>query len=327
MASVWLLFLAGTGALTLGSLIYNVFDFLSFHLFTPSRPVIRYSRGNKPAYALITGSSAGIGLGIAQALAKQGFNLILLAHIASELSEAVARIRELQPDIDVRVIVMDARTATPEEMEAAVQSIADLDVTILVNNIGGNPIAHPPFRPFGTYSSTDVDAVINQNARFMARLTALLLPVLSRKPTGPEQCSLVLNVSSMAWYGTPWMAMYTATKSFNLAMTWALAREFTVDPAISHVKALAVIPGEVRSQGNNQADSDRAVKWDQYGQLIVNKMDQAVKRGMRDMSPHWLQDIQRRILVWLPEGVRTQAMIDMIKMKRDVFNAVYKKKD
>ncbi|KAM0249151.1 hypothetical protein ACHAQJ_009190 [Trichoderma viride] len=327
MTSLWLLFLASTGALTLGCFAYNVLDFLSFHLFTPSRPVTRYNRGNKPAYALITGSSAGIGLGIAQALAKQGFNLILLAHNASRLSEAVAQIHKLQPGIDIRVIVMDARTATPEEMRVAVQSITDLDVTILVNNVGGNPIAYPPFRPFETYSSTDIDAVINQNARFMARLTALLLPILSRKPLSPGQCSLVLNVSSMAWYGTPWLAMYTATKSFNLAMTWALAREFTVDPAISHVKALAVIPGEVRSQGNNQADSDGAVKWDRYGQLIVNKMDQAVKRGMRDMSPHWLQDIQRRILNWLPEGVRTQAMIDMIKMKRDVFNAVYNKED
>ncbi len=111
--------------------------------------------------------------------------------------------------------------------------------------------------------------------------------------------------------------MYTATKSFNLAMSWALVREFAADQTTGHVSALAVIPGEVRSQGNNQADSDSAVRWDRYGQLIVNKMDRAVRRGMKDMSPYWLHDIQRRILVLLPEGTQTQSMIDMIKKKKD----------
>ncbi len=327
MATLWLLALAVLGALTLARLVYSAFAFVSFHIFLPSHPVARYRRGNKPVYALVTGSSAGIGLGVAQALAKQGFNLIVLAHIASELSAAVAQIRELQPSIDVRTIVMDARTATPEEMDAAVQSIAELDVTILVNNVGGNPITNQPFRFFATYSSADVDAVMNQNARFMARLTALMLPILKRKPAGPGQRSLILNMSSMAWYGAPWLTMYTATKSFNLAMTWALAREFAVDPDASHVSALAVVPGEVRSQGNNQPDSDHAVRWDRYGQLIVSKMDRAVRRNMRDMSPHWLHDIQGRILVLLPEGTRTQAMIDMIKGKKDAFNAAFEKQD
>ncbi len=202
MTSLWLFFLAALGALTLACLIYSVLAFISFHLFTPSRPVARYNRGGEPVYAFVTGSSAGIGLGIAQALAQQGFNLICLAHIAPELSEAVAQLRTIRPDIDVRAIVLDARTATPEEMEAAVQSIATLNVTILVNNIGGNPIAHPPFRSLDTYSIADVDTVINQNARFMARLTALMLPILSRKPASAGQRSprLEHGLHGLVWH-------------------------------------------------------------------------------------------------------------------------------
>jgi len=46
----------------------------------------------------------------------------------------------------------------------------------------------------------EVDAHVDLNARFMARLTTLLLPVLTR-----QDRSLILNLSSPARMGMPWL--------------------------------------------------------------------------------------------------------------------------
>ena len=117
-------------------------------------------------WALITGSSAGIGLGIAQELIRQGFGVILHGHLADELAQAKDTLLALSspsPEgAQVKVIVLDARTATPEEMQSAVQSISHLQVSILVNNVGGNPIRDPNFLDIKDHTCDDIDAVINQ---------------------------------------------------------------------------------------------------------------------------------------------------------------------
>jgi 17beta-estradiol 17-dehydrogenase / very-long-chain 3-oxoacyl-CoA reductase len=85
ISSLWATILSGTGVLTLLYTAFSIFRFLTFHLIKPSHPLQAYKRaGDEPAYALITGSSAGIGLGIAQALVKEGFAVILLGHLADE---------------------------------------------------------------------------------------------------------------------------------------------------------------------------------------------------------------------------------------------------
>ena len=325
VSSILVPILTGIGALTLLYNAYSIIRFLTFHLITPSRPLQSYKRaGPEPTYALITGSSAGIGFGVAQALVKEGFAVILLGHLPDELAEAKASLQKLRPDAVVRILVMDARTATAEEMAAAVQSIADLQVSILLNNVGGNPVKLPAFRVMATYSCEDVDAVINQNARFMARLTALMLPILSRKP-GPKERSLVLNTSSGAMVGMPWLIMYGATKAFNWGFSCGLSRELEANLATKHIDCLAILPGEVLSQGNCEGVPKSEPKWDYFGQCIVNKVDNAISRGHRDLSPYILHDLQNKILPMLPEGMKTKGINDVMVRKRDAFNTAYEK--
>ncbi|KAJ9145018.1 Very-long-chain 3-oxoacyl-CoA reductase [Pleurostoma richardsiae] len=325
MGALWLSVLATVGAVAIARLVYCAADFIAFHLITPSRPLTPYKRaGKQPVYALVTGASAGIGFGVAQELVKQGFGVVLLGHLAGELAEAADALRKLTADAAVRTLVVDARTATPAELDAAIASVADLRVTILVNNVGSNPVAHPPFRPLATYSAADIDAVIDMNARFMARLTALMLPVLSQKG-GPEERSLIINMSSGAWVGSPWLVMYGATKAFNLGFSRGLARELEVEPATRHVDCLAIVPGDVLSQGNSVGVPSSAPNSDEYGRCIVHKVDGALRRQRRDTAPYWLHGIQTTILDVVPESAVTRGMTDMLRHKRDAFNAVYQK--
>lgn len=328
----------------------RIVDFLLFHLSNPAKPLESYRRrGPSPTYALITGASAGIGYGVAQALIRNGFGVILLGHKEAELAEAAAKlIAQVALPEDaagtdagafVKTIVMDAQTATPQEMEDALRvTVIDpgLRVSILVNNVGSCPITLPAWRELATYSPGDIDAVIDLNTRFMARLTSLMIPVLAHngsgvdehgKSFGTHRRSLIINVSSVGHVGLPWMVMYGATKSFNLAFSRGLARELETSAGTRHVDCLAIIPGDVRSQGNCLGSSKWSPDSDTYGACIVNRVDGAVRRGWRDVSPYWLHHLQLALLDLIPESHRTKGMVDMMRQKKNAWDEVGKSKD
>jgi 17beta-estradiol 17-dehydrogenase / very-long-chain 3-oxoacyl-CoA reductase len=296
-------------------------QFLTFHLIKPARPLHAYKRAGTNAYALITGSSAGIGLGISMELVRQGFDVILLGHLPDELAEAAATLKKIRPGALVRTLVINAITATSGEIEAAVRSIADFEISILVNNVGGNFVRMPPVRQLSTFSCAEVDAVIDQNARFMARLTALMLPLLSRRRSGASSSerSLILSIASAAMYGAPWMVMYSATKAFDWAFSVALARELAAYPETLHIDSLAVVPGDVHSQGNCRGLPADSPRWDDFGRNIVLKTDGALWRGWRDMRPDWWHDLELSVFTALsePEGIRTRVLTDKLRLKRD----------
>lgn len=326
-------------------------DFLFFHFSTPAKPLESYRRrGPDPAYALITGASAGIGYGIGQALVRNGFGVILLGHKEAELAEAAARlVAQVPPEYStgagvdagafVKTIVMDAQTATPQELEDALRATvvdAGLRVSILVNNVGSCPVALPAWREHATYSPEDIDAVIDLNTRFMARLTALMVPVLAHNGAGADaqgasfgthRRSLIINLSSAGNVGLPWMVMYGATKAFNLAFSRGLARELEMSPETKHIDCLCIVPGDVRSQGNCLGSSKGSPDSDTYGAYIVNRVDGAVRRGWRDVSPYWLHHLQLALVDFIPESHRTKGVVDLMRQKKTAWDEVDKPKD
>jgi 17beta-estradiol 17-dehydrogenase / very-long-chain 3-oxoacyl-CoA reductase len=330
-----LLALAGLGAVVAIRLLQSALDFLSFHLLPGSLgslTVKRYQRPGNAAWALVTGASAGIGLGIAQELVRQGFGVVLLGHLQDELEQAAAQLRAMRPDDEltkhqdgrVRTVVLDARTATPSDLEKLADTLRPLNLTILVNNVGGNPIAHPTFRHHATYSCADVDAVIDQNARFMARLTALLIPLLARvkpgtQPTQNQNRSLILSI------GVPYRVMYSATKGFNRAFGAALARELALDPATAHVDSLVVIPGEVRSQGNCRGLPSNAPRWDVFGRDIVRKAGVAAAREWREMFPHWRHALEYALLEIAPRAAVEKGLVEQLTAKKQAWDEYLQK--
>lgn len=324
-------------------------DFLLFHFRTPAKPLEGYRRrGPNPAYALITGAGAGIGYGIAQALVKNGFGVILLGHKADELAEATAKLTAQVPPqyrvdgVDaaafVKTIVMDAQTATPREMEDALRATIiepGLRVSILVNNVGSVPIALPAWRELATYTAGEVDCVIDLNTRFMSRLTALMLPVLTHNGSGEDghgmsfgthRRSLIINLSSAGAVGLPWMVMYGATKAFNLAFSRGLSRELELSGKTRHIDCLCVVPGDVRSQGNNLGSSRGSPDSDTYGWYIVNRVDGAVRRGWRELTPFWLHHLQLALVDLVPESVRTKGVVDLMTQKKTAWEDMEKSK-
>ncbi|KUI72412.1 Very-long-chain 3-oxoacyl-CoA reductase 1 [Cytospora mali] len=344
------------GGFILVSTLEHVRQFAIFHFSTPSKPLQKYRRsGNEPTYALITGGNGGIGYGIALSLVQHGFGVILLGRNGERLSAAATSLREAialstaedaargmvmssaDRDRYVKTIILDPQTATPDQIADSVrESIVkpNLDVSILVNNVGSVPIAHPPYRELVTYTAADIDNVINLNARFMAHLTINMLPILGRMPAqrplnialNRGRPSLILNVSSGAKIGLPYQIMYSSTKAFTSAFSVGLSRELKTSSESNHIDVLAIVAGDVESQSNIAG----LLKWspnsETYGRYIVEKTDAAIVRGLKEMEPYWLHRLNSVSLGFTPERFVDKGTLDIMMMKMKAMNEATKPK-
>src|SRR5215831_18192832 len=84
--------------------------------------------------ALVTGSSKGIGLAIARALAQEGCDVQLVARTQSELDKATAAIRS---EFGVQAIGHAADLSVSASIKAVARAAGEVD--ILVNSAGGIP--------------------------------------------------------------------------------------------------------------------------------------------------------------------------------------------
>ncbi|KAL1899303.1 hypothetical protein Cpir12675_001496 [Ceratocystis pirilliformis] len=318
-----LLAFASIGIIASIKWVYSLIRFIELHFLHTRHPLAVYQRSRRPAYALITGASAGIGLGTATALAHQGFGVILIGHLPDELALAKDFIRAQVRGAKVETVVLNAITASSSSVQKLASDLfaKDFAISVIINNVGGMPISNTPFRPFSTYLASDIDRVIDMNARFMAQLTVNMIPLLNAHRSSPLERSLVLSLTSAAAVGLPYLTMYSATKAFDLGLACGLAREFEMVPETAHIDSLAVMPGEVRSQGNCLGVPKGAPKWYSYGCLIVKTVDVAVRQGRRILVPYWLHHVQIRAMDYIPEKLLTREVAKTAILKRDEFNA------
>ncbi|MEK8050269.1 SDR family oxidoreductase [Ideonella sp. DXS22W] len=91
--------------------------------------------GLQGKWALVCAASKGLGKGCAQALAREGVNLVVTARGAEALQATAAELRTLHPGITVHAVAGDI--TTPEGRAAALAACPQVD--ILINNAGGPP--------------------------------------------------------------------------------------------------------------------------------------------------------------------------------------------
>ncbi|KAI8625790.1 NAD(P)-binding protein [Xylariaceae sp. FL1651] len=304
-----------TGVIALLTLVYKLFNHVTFYLL-PAMSLDKYRRGDK-SWALVTGGSAGIGLATAQELAARGFDIIILGHLPQELEEAARLIQAHAPGTEVKIIVLDAVTATPEQIEEALAETLTLPLTILVNNVAVSPVTFPGIRNLAEYTAADLDRQIFANARFMAHVSRILLPNLA--VYGP---SLVLNLSSAAKMGVPGIAPYAGCKAFILSLTKAMAREMwaTNQP----VDCLTVVPGDVKTPSNHIGLQPGYPDANQFAKAMLDRAPRAVARGWHDFHPWWSHSATFHLVDLLPRAILEQSLLATFEKKRQLVLKAHK---
>jgi 3-hydroxybutyrate dehydrogenase len=185
-------------------------------------------------YALVTGSTSGIGMGIAQALAAQGVNLMLNGFgDAGEIERTRA---QLEQEHGIRAIYCGADMARPGEVEAMVAEAVNVfgRIDILVNNAGIQHVA-----PIEELPPEKWDAIlaINLSSAFHTIRTAL--PVMMRNNWGR-----IVNIASVhGLVASPFKSAYVAAKHGLVGLTKTVALE----TAGKGITCNAVCPGFVRT--------------------------------------------------------------------------------
>ena len=181
---------------------------------------------------LVTGSTKGIGLAIAVALANEGVRVIVNGRSAESVSAALGQIGERVPNAALQGFAGDLATS-----DAAAHLVARFPaVDILVNNLG---IFEP--KPFEEIPDEDWRRFFDVNVLSGVRLSRAYLPGMKQRNWG----RIVFISSESAIQIPAEMIHYGMTKTAQLAVSRGMAETC----AGTGVTVNAVLPGPTRSAG------------------------------------------------------------------------------
>ena len=185
--------------------------------------------------AVVSGSTAGIGLAIAAALAAEGARVIINGRTEERVSAALEKIRERVPSADLRGVAADLGSAAG--VEAFLKKAPDADV--LINNLGIFDL-----KPFLDIPDKEWQRFFEVNVLSGVRLTRKYLPAMLKKNWGR-----VIFISSESAQNIPTeMVHYGMTKTAQVAIARGLAQ--SVAGTGVTVNSILVGPTESEGAGN-----------------------------------------------------------------------------
>ena len=201
---------------------------------------------SKP-YALVAGGSKGIGYGIAEALAKRGYNLIL---VARHLDTLIAVQKKLESKYPIHVEVLDIDLSFDSSASEIAKWCTDRNVHLKVLcNVAGLGGAND-------YLSFPLDSLrymVRLNVESCMALSLTLMPLLEKNAP-----SYILNVASMAGFAPiPVKNMYSATKSAVVFFSYSLRYQLKD----KNISVSCICPGPVFTKPEIVKDTKAKLGW------------------------------------------------------------------
>lgn len=197
-------FLAVIGSFVVFRFALTFLTSLWIVLLRPSKSFRRYG-----SWAVVTGSTDGIGKSFATQLAKKKLNLVLVSRTEEKL-KSVASELESKYKIQTKILAVDF---TSSQLEADLLPLAklakELDIGILINNAG---FAYPHAKFFHEVDSELITNLIRVNVEALTRVTRILIPGMVERKKGA-----IVNIGSGAATvlpSDPLYSVYAATKAY-----------------------------------------------------------------------------------------------------------------
>ncbi len=189
--------------------------------------------------AIVTGSSTGLGKGMALGLASFGANLFLVDYVSSD--ETIAEIKSLGVNVEQIVIDLMQQGATKKVVEAALKIYGQVD--ILVNNAG--IIRRTPAIDF---SEKDWDEVMLLNSKVPFILSQEVAKDMIKRNYG----KIINTASLLSFQGGILVPSYSASKGAIAQLTKALANEW----AKFRINVNAIAPGYMATNNTKALRED-----------------------------------------------------------------------
>lgn len=183
--------------------------------------------------AIVTGSTKGIGLAIAQALARAGAKVVISSRKADQCAEVAAALRAEGCEASPVACHIGKR----EDLEALVAETRRIygQIDILVSNAAVNPY----YGPMANLPDEAFTKVIDSNVRSSIWLANLVLPEMAARRDG----SLIIVSSIGGLKGSATLGIYGVSKAADMQ----LARSLAVEWGPHNVRVNCIAPGLVRT--------------------------------------------------------------------------------
>lgn len=205
--------------------------------------------------AVVTGSTSGIGLGIATSLAEAGARVILNGRTAND--DCLACARQITESTGSDALFIAADMGDPDDCHALIEKAGGCD--ILVNNAGIQHVAGIPDFPRDKW-----DQVLAVNLSSAFHTTAAALPGMRTRGWGR-----VINVSSAhGLTASPFKSAYVAAKHGLVGLSKVTALETAQEP----ITANAVCPGYVMTPLVEKQIPDTMKKYDMDRETVIREV-------------------------------------------------------
>jgi short-subunit dehydrogenase len=245
--------------------------------------------------ALITGASSGIGAVYADRLARQGYDLILVARSQAKLVTLANRLSD-QTGRNVEVVAADLKDKTDLlRVEKILRS--DASITLLLNNAGVGAVM-----PLLGSPVDDMEDMIGLNITALTRLAYATVPGFVERGAGT-----VINISSIVAIAPEILnGVYGGTKAFVLGLSQSMHREL----ADKGIRIQAVLPGATATDF-----------WSEAGNPVEN-LPQEIVMSAEEMVDAALVGLEKGEVVTIP-GLHDGEQWDRYEAQRQVLSGLF----
>ena len=245
--------------------------------------------------ALITGASSGIGAVYADRLARQGYDLILVARSRARLDSLADH---LSNETGRAVEVVAADLKDPADLRRVEDILrTDASITLLVNNAGvggGMPLLASPV--------DDMQDMITLNVTALMRLAYAVVPGFVARGTGA-----VINISSIVAIAPEILnGVYGGSKAFVLSLSQSMHHEL----ADKGIRIQAVLPGATATEF-----------WSEAGNPVEN-LPHEIVMSAEDMVDAALAGFASGEVVTIP-GLHDGEQWDRYEAQRQVLSGLF----
>jgi short-subunit dehydrogenase len=211
---------------------------------------------------LVAGRSDGLGFAFAAAAARRGLPLVLIARQVERLQAAVER---LKADYEIDVIAIAADMANFEQVAAQIRALP-VSIGLLIYNA-----AYAPIGRFENMGEEQLSLAVNVNVKAPLLLTRLLTESMIAQKRG----GIVLMSSLAGGQGSPNIATYAATKSFNAILAEGLWKELKPHG----IDVVACCAGAILTPGYREAEKTKPAPGTMEASEVAEQALNALGKG------------------------------------------------
>ena len=240
-------------------------------------------------------------------MAKKGINIVLISRTESKL-DAVKKEIDEKSNVEVKYVVCDYSKFDAKAQATVSSAIKDLDVGILINNVG----SVYPFRMyFHDLSDEHINNIINVNITSTTVMTKMVIGGMVDRKRGS-----IVNIASAAGIMTsPFISEYSAAKGFVEKFSRGLNAEY----GSKGISVQSQCPFFVATKIANRRKSITCPGPDEYAAMGLRWIGQSDSV----CSPYWAHSLQGYIMSVLPLNVVIRLMVSGV-LKREALKEAAK---